>query len=269
MNLKNISKDLLSSVLAPFRPGSIAMYHLGRCGSTVLASMLRQHRNIFWASELYATVFTEWQRTHDGKEVAGELPGDALEILRSNMKKAYHRFYGFEIKPFHHRLIGYSMEEYAENLESLGFSYFIHLDRKNRMRKIISSLIAHQDSSLYHQTQKSKAKLTKVYVNTERLEIDYDSKSLMEYLDDYDKQTVDIQELLKSRNLLSLNYEEHIQEDPTIGYKKICQFLGMKPKEVKITLRRTNPFKVRDMIDNLSEVESVLKGSPYEWMLND
>ena len=156
-----------------------------------------------------------------------------------------------------------------ESLDNLGYKHFIHLDRKNRMRKIISSLIAHEDKRRYHQSGNGGAKLKQVFVDVNRVEIDFTSKTLIEYLSDYDRQTSEIKSLLKDRNHLSLTYEDDIQEDPWRGYQQICDFIGMKPKNVTIKLKRTNPFPVKDMIANLEEVQLALKDSEYEWMLYD
>ena len=259
----------LNPILSPFRPGNIAMFHIGRCGSTVLSSLLTQHRNIFWASEFYSSVFKEWEQSNDGLEVVGEMPADAIDLLKRNMRKALHRYYGFEMKPFHHQLIKYTPESFLENLDKLGFTYYIHLDRKNRLRKIVSSLIAHGDKMSYHQEGKAKAKLKQVHINVDKVDIDFDSKSLLSYLADYDRQVVSVGQMLETKNCLNLTYEDDIQEDPRVGSRKICNFIGVKPKEVTVSLSRTNPFPVRNMIENIGEVEDALRGTEYEWMLND
>ncbi|MEN8229372.1 MAG: hypothetical protein ABFS38_14535 [Bacteroidota bacterium] len=249
------------------RPGNIVMFHIGRCGSTVLSSLLSQHKSIYWASEFYSSVFRKWEQANKGNEIAGEMPADAIDLLKKNMQNAFHRYYGFEIKPFHLQLIGYTPELYLEKLEELGYTYFIHLDRKNRLRKIVSSLIAHEDQLKYH--QKGKAKLKQVHIEVNNVVIDFDSKPLLAFLSDFDSQVSSVESLLKSKNPLNLTYEDDIQEDPRIGYRKICDFIGMKSKDVTVKLSRTNPFQVRDMIENIEEVEAVLKGTKYEWMLND
>lgn len=265
--LKELVISTLNPLLSPMRPGNIAMFHLGRCGSTVLSSLLDQHRSVYWASEFYSTVFKKWEKANDGNEIAGEMPADAIDLLKANMRKAFHRYYGFEIKPFHFQLIAYEPEFFMENLEKLGFAYFIHLDRKNRLRKIVSSLRAHEDKKSYHQS--GKAKLKKVRVDVDHIVIDFNAKSLLEFLSDYDLQYSSVKSLLAPKKPLNLSYEDDIQEDPMIGYKKICDYIGLKPKDVTINLSRTNPFPVREMIENINEVERVLSGTEYEWMLND
>ncbi|MBN1187059.1 MAG: hypothetical protein JXB49_32575 [Bacteroidales bacterium] len=267
--IKKIAKNVLRPVLTPFRPGNIVMFHIGRCGSTVLSTLLEQHQNVFWASEIYEPIFKKWRNYTNGKEIASEMPEDAIIYLKKSMQKAFHRYYGFEVKPFHIRLIGYSEDSFLENLDALGFSHYIFLDRRNRLRKIVSSLIAHKDRMRYHQDSEITAKLKHVFVDVNNVAIDYDQKPLLSFLSDYDKDVASIRSMLKTKNCLDLTYEEHVQNEPRVGYQQICEFIGIKPKEVTIKLSRTNPFPVRNMIENFEEVENILKGTEYEWMLYD
>jgi len=265
--IKDIAKRTLYPVLKPFRPANICMLHIGRCGSTVLSSMLSQHKQMYWASEFYATIFHKWEKGSKGEELPGDMPDDAVSLLKGDMRKALHRYYGFEIKPFHFQLIGYSQESFFHILENLKYTHFIHLDRRNRLRKIVSSLIAHENNMIFHQKGKTAAKLKQVSIDVNSISIDYQCKSLYSFLSDYDQQVLAVKEMLEEKNSLSLSYEDDIQEDPRIGYQKICDFIGLKSKEVSVKLSRTNPFPVKDMIKNFNEVEAVLKGTVYEWML--
>ena len=244
------------------------MFHLGRCGSSVLASLLQQHRCIVWDGELYTPIFAEWVKKNGGVETVGEMPEDAVKKLRWRMCRAFHRFYGFELKPFHFRLIGYPVELFTHQLDCLGFTHFVILDRKNRLRKILSSLIAHKRKR-YHQFSGTRAELSRIKVNTDDVRIDFEAKPLLDYLSDYDKQFETLHKLLQGRKLLKLTYEQDIQQKPKKAFLRICDFLGLQPCEVSIQFRRTNPFPVRDMLINFGEVESLLRGTRYGWMLYD
>jgi len=211
----------------------------------------------------------DWKRANGGKEIKGEMPEDAIDLLKLSMRNAMHRYYGFEIKPFHFQLIGYSMETFVDKMDELGFSHYILLDRRNRLRKIVSSALAHADSVKYHQGKETEAKLKLIHLDVENIEIDYDSKPLLKFLSDYDEQVASLSNLLEPKNYLSLTYEDDVQEDPRIGYRRICDYTGLRSKDISARLSRTNPFPVKDMIENFEEVESVLKGTKYEWMLYD
>lgn len=267
--IKRFAKKILPPLLTPLRPGNVVMFHIGRCGSTVISLLLKQHRRIHWASELYVPIFLEWQRKNAGIEAVEEMPEDAIDILRRNMRLALHRFYGFEIKPFHLRLIGYSTESFVHHLDSLGFTHFILLDRKNRLRKIVSSIFAHQDGEEYHVECNTKEQKTRVYINVDEVRIDFDAKPLVDYLWDYENQVHKLDALLEGRRFLKLTYEEDVRANPKRAYSSICEFLGLQPANASVMLSMTNPFPVRDMIKNIEEVEETLCGTSYEWMLSD
>ena len=97
-----------------------------------------------------------------------------------------------------------------------------------------------------------------------------DSKPLVKYLEDYEKQFNELNQLLDNKkNLLKLYYEDDIQIDPQLAYIKICTFLGVSPMKLNIPLKKTNPYQIESMVTNFSELEVYLKNSPYEWMLYD
>ena len=233
------------------------MFHIGRCGSTVLGQLLGQHPRICWASELYGRVFTEWRRQNGGVEVVREMPEDAIRMLRRDMRSALHRFYGVEIKPFHLRLIGYSADAMLRHLDDLGFTHFILLDRRNGLRKVVSSIIAHEVDGRSHFGADEEAELRRVRVDVNDVRIDFDAKPLVDYLEDYDAQMQILETKLQGRKLLRLTYEDDIQDDPRSAYARVCAFLGLTPAETSINLSRTNPFPVREMIESrLTELEA-------------
>ena len=67
--------------------------------------------------------------------------------------------------------------------------------------------------------------------------------------------------------MLQLTYEEHISIDPTVGYRAVCDFLGLQAPPVVMRLRKTNPFPLQDIVQNWDEVVDALSGTEYAWML--
>ncbi len=270
MRIKKIARFSLKP-LAPLidkiSPGNnFAISHLGRCGSAVLGQLLKQHPQIYWGSELYSPIFKKWQDNNNGEEKIENMPDDALKILRDDMLMALHRQYGYSIKPFHFSLISYSLESYLNHLDSLNYSRFVVLDRNNRLRKIVSSMIMHQ-YQIGHIEKKSRPKKKKVSINLNSIKIDFDNKPLIEYLIDYDKQFKSLRKALSARDVIYLTYENDIEVDPKKAYKKICNFLNLNPLPVKVKFSKTNPFALKEMIENFAEVEEALCNTPYEWML--
>lgn len=74
---------------------------------------------------------------------------------------------------------------------------------------------------------------------------------------------------LGGRNVLRLTYEEDVERDPRVGYRRICSFLEIKPHDVPVRLGRTNPFTLGELIENFDEVRQALDGSQYGWMLEE
>lgn len=224
---------------------------------------------MYWVSELYVDTFKAWERAAGGREVRGDMPEDALAMLERSMGDALHRYYGVELKPFHFRLIGYSPEDFLRGLESLGFTHYIVLDRRNRLRKLVSSLIAHERRDRYHLPRTASAQLQRVRVNTRMIDIDYESKPLLRFLEDYDTQLDQLSALLAPKSPLRLTYEDDCRDDPGVGYRKVCEYIGMRPRRLAPSTSPTNPFPLREMVENFAELEAVLRGTAYAWMLDD
>ena len=49
----------------------------------------------------------------------------------------------------------------------------------------------------------------------------------------------------------------------------MCDFLGVSDESPVIDLKRTNPFKIEEMVVNFEEIKVALNGTNYEWMMDD
>jgi hypothetical protein len=242
--------------LAFGRPGHVAMFHVGRSGSRVLASLLDQHPHVFWDGEIYEPSHRLFR------------PGrDPLRLLDRRRRRAGRRWYGFEMKFFHTRLVGVPLPQFYEALCDRGFERFIVLRRRNTLRKVVSSIRLHAEKRSHRRP--GQATLERIVVDVDDVRIDRDRKPLIDYLEDYERQFAALDVLLEGRSTLRLTYEEDIADDPTRAYRRCCEFLGLEPHPVRVDYGRTNPFPLRDIVVNLGEVEEALRGSPFEWMVRD
>jgi hypothetical protein len=241
------------------------MFHIGRSGSTVLADLLNQHQKVYWNGEIYAKTFEHWERK--GFVIGVDpLPVDFTRLLRKKMIGAGEKIYGFEVKFFHLKLINVELTDYIESLHEFGFNHFIVLKRKNYLRKIVSSVIAHQKSQ-FHQSYHEKANLTRIKLDVDNIQIDFETKPLLAYLQNYHEKFCLLEQLLEGRNSLQLTYEDDIASDPLVSYKRVCDFLQVSYKDVLIRYGKTNPFELSEIIINFEEVERRLCGTSFEWML--
>lgn len=246
------------------------MFHVGRCGSTVLGDMLGQHPEMHWDREIYESALAAWD---DNGRIGGlpvQLPGGPLGFLDHRIRMTPRRksMYGFEVKFYHLRLTGIGLAEYVDALAARGFDHAIVLRRRNNLRKVISSLVARQ-TKRYHLFGNAQAAKTLITVDVDRVGIDRDSKPLTAYLDDYEQRFAALDGLLAGWQRLDLEYETDILPGPHTAYERASRFLGMEPGTPAVRFARTTPFPMRAIVQNYAELEGALRGTRFAWMLDE
>ena len=245
-------------------PEHTVMFHIGRSGSTVLADLLGQHPQLHWDNEVYLPIFLAWERGEgsigDGNQI------DPIQYLADRIDQADATRYGFEVKFFHLKLLGSSLANYLTCLPLLNVTRVIVLKRKNYLRKIVSSLVAHH-TGVFHRLAQEQPSLTRIVLDVERVRIDFEEKPLLAFLHDYDRCFQKLMRLVVDYPHLNLTYEEDIAPDPRLGYRRVCEFLGIAPRQPKIRYRRTTPYKLSEVLSNFAEVEQVLADTPFAWMV--
>ena len=239
----------------------IMMVHPGRCGSTVIGNLLKQHFNIFWAGEIY-TPSQEWVKNNPATTFADfakeqNISEKVMEILTNSVNSTDRPYYQFTIKSYQFKLFNCSFTDCVEQVCRAGFEYFIMLERKNILRIIVSSQI----SIKIQRWHINKAE------NQELLKVNIRSDNILNILAWHKTHIQEIEKALIGRNVLKLNYEDDIENDPKKAYLRICDFIGIKPQKVVVDLFKTNPFPLPDIIINFAEIERTLKNTAYEWML--
>ena len=242
------------------------MLHNGRCGSTVVGNLLAQNPNIYWASELYEPMFAKWKEENQqefaylAKEPIVENP---MEILKSSMNEATNPYYGFVIKPSQFFLVNSSATKFLNQSFLLNFIYFILIRRKNSLRQIVSAKVARK-KNIWHikkkEFNKTITKLEKIHLPVKQ------PRPLVGRIKDIEIQMQESENLLLSKNVLNLTYEDDIEQDPQSAYHSICKFVNMEATKASVTLSKTNPFPLKDVIENFAEVKATLHNTPYEWM---
>jgi hypothetical protein len=259
-----LRKKTMSFISQLLRNTNIAMFHMGRCGSTVVGNMLNDHPDVAWAGELF-----------EGKKNLALSFSEKLEFVKSTLKSSSYsqitKFYGFETKymPSTHLsedCIGMSLEDYVSLLRNLGFSKFIVLHRKNYLRRIISGEVGRQKGQ-WHSTQKVKNS-TLVQLDINAIRYGNSSHNLLDLFHSFDENYHFLENMMSKENTLFLIYEEDILENPIKAYSKVCNFLGIAPISSEISLKRTNPFSCQEMVYNFDEVRTLLENTSYSWMLH-
>ena len=241
----------------------IMMVHPGRCGSTVIGNLLKQHFNIFWAGEIYTADSIKWKQANPDKlleQMAKEekyISTKAINLLKNSMGSIKYRHYGFEVLYYQIKLYNCMLTDYMQKIYNLGFERFIMLERKNILRIVVSNHIS-MLTNKWHNYEVKKAKLTKITIS---------SCNIIKKLVLHKTRIQETEKALMGRNVLKLNYEDDIENDPKKAYLRICDFIGIKPQKVVVDLFKTNPFPLPDIIINFAEIERTLKNTTYEWML--
>lgn len=258
----------LGAFSAHRRLGGIAMFHVGRSGSTVLARLLDQHPRVKWDGEIY---YNRWEELGTTPESFGSF--DPIKYLRRRMLAAGSRYYGFEIKCLpeqHLSIIDCSLSTFVDSISEAGITHFITLKRNNYLRRILSQIIGYR-TQVRHIGAQQEAKLNRIRVDFDRIIVGVDNseKSLMEWFHETDATHRELEALLSTKRVMHLTYEEDILKDPQVACNKVCEFLDVSLSEGLVNLGRTNPFRIDEMVENYDELVRLLAGTQFEWMLED
>ena len=258
------------------------MIHMGRCGSTVVSTQLRQHPEMCWRGEIYERLFKAWEKLGgDLRSKRGEfrpwtlpapfevhppgVPLDPLARLDADIDEHPAEHYGFEVKPFHWRLLDCDPGAFLQSVEARGFDRFILLWRRNALRKIVSSVVSRQRRQFHSTTPLGLFPIT---LDPERVSLDRNDGPLLETLAGYEAQQAHLGALLADRDCLRLVYEDHVEADPAVAYAQVRDHIGLTPRDdIEIKLARTTDHPLDRVIRNFDEVAEVLSGTRWEWML--
>ncbi|MDV3353315.1 hypothetical protein QGP82_31870 [Leptothoe sp. LEGE 181152] len=249
-----------------FRARNIAMFHMGRCGSSVLGDLLYQHSRIQWNGEIYCPYIHDWRTQTTQNPKTPTLTPDPLMLLQRKMFAAGSKNFGCEIK-FHHLVEGHiDIEKFIEILNKKDF-YYIILRRKNFLRSIISHTVMYSlAEKKTHNKSSEKATLKQVNIDVKNTGYNGTKKTLLEHLNMQKENHIYLEKLLANQKYLKLNFEDDIAENPNNAYLQVCDFLNIEPEETPVRLSRTNPFPLSEIIINYGEVKEYLKDTEYAWM---
>lgn len=234
------------------RSKNFCVWHTGRCGSTVLSSMLNQHSQIYCTEELLEGYSKLYKRL---KYKPLAWLGSKL-LIRYAMLNNYAEIFGLEMKVWHLYRLDANVSEAMNFLALIGINKHIVLERQNYLRVIASSNVSKKRSS-WHIRSENKPTLTKVYVDPGGL-----AYAIQTFSDFYNELKV-----LLGENCLWLTYEKDILQNPQAAFDKVVNFLELNQIKPKISLGQTNPYPLKEIVLNFDEISNKLKNTPHEWML--
>ncbi len=253
------------------------MFHMGRCGSTVLGQMLGAQGDVFWAGEIFEDMPGRYGGLADHPQAVSRIlrrslaePSSLRALVRPGQYPRRYRVYGFETKYLREQhlragWIGLDLRAYLDLLDAQGFDRFIVLHRDHHLRMLVSRA-AGLAAGVWH-SRTGTAGPAQVELPVVDFAWGAWRGSLLECLRDLDAQHARLLALLDGRRVLHLSYEEHISADPAVAYRAVCDFLGLPAPPVAARLKKTNPFPLHQSVSNWDEVVGALCGTEYAWML--
>jgi len=240
------------------------MLHFGRCGSTVVGNLLRQHPKIAWDAEIL-------QRRKQNLLPECAITKNPKRLIRLRSLRASRPVFGFELKPlpFMHlssAQLNMSLPQFLTYLQELKITHLIFLSRKHFLRQLVSATVA-IDKNRYEALPGTEVPLNQIKINCENTLMG--GKQIRQLFDCYDSIFETIREFGCSQNemhFLELEYQRDILGSPFKAFHKICDFLQLAPSRVVLKHAKVNTASITDSVCNLQEVRDALKDTQYEWM---
>ena len=244
----------------------VAMLHIGRCGSTVLANMLKQNPAIYWDGKTA-------RKAHEiyGESVVGL---DIDRWFKAQFRISGSRFYGFEFKILKDQYVTIfdkSVPDFLETCRSIGVTHFILLYRNNTLNQAISHYSG-INNKVWHITSNSGKPASSSSFSIDFEHVTTGSGSglpLPEYLRDIENTKLEIREMLQDEKMLELDYEGDILEQgPMLAYQKICDFLQVPAGDVYVQNKKVLARSPSKTVENYGDAVKALTGTEFEWMLD-
>ena len=260
-----------SPAMKKAHPEQIILTHFGRSGSTVLAELLRQHSRIAWLDELFSLKWIYERETYNFTLQ------QMLDMIDVEVKKHHARnaglMVGHEIKLMNFlQNPSCNMIDYAWATADPREYTHIVLRRRNVLKRICSVYKAAQTKVYHLRSDDAGYREKRFVIDFGQTLWDYDTgQSARSFPELISKAIAREEEVLANyRNVgisyLELTYEDDIELDPLVGYRKALAYLGLDFEPARVTLKKTSTSFRREL-GNYDELEARLRNSPYEWML--
>ena len=250
----------------------LATWHQGRCGSSVLGSLLNQHSQIQAQNEIFSRYMPRrW----------GDQPVPPMqEVWAAAVRQAHKPVLNVEVKCLSAQNFSlYPMACFRDWLQAAadqGFERHLLIHRRNGLRRLVSHLMA-QRSGVYvqqHDAPSHALANRQLTIDLEAIREGVETHSLLGWLECYDNTHQHVCDALQQwcsekqqPPPLELIYEEVIEPSPQLAYGKICAALELEPEPVTVRFRRINPEPLSQLVRNWAEINALLAPTRFAWML--
>ena len=249
----------------------VVTWHQGRCGSSVLGSLLNQHSRIQAANEIFSKFMPRRRGATPVPAMAAVMAAakEAAEKPTLNIEVKYLSAQNFCLYP------GSNTENWLLNAHEHGFHRHVLIHRRNGLRRIVSHLMA-QRTGIYVQQNNGLPTADRILtVDCRAIQEGVETHDLIGWLERYEKAHQRMQQSLRTwcsaRELpapLELIFEESIEISPQVAYRQMCAWLGEADEQPTLRLQRINPEPLSALISNWEEVQALLRTTPHAWMLH-
>lgn len=256
----------------PKAPGIAHTISNGRSGHTVLFRMFEGHPHAEWHDN---RLFDDQV---NGCRAEGQTRG--LRWIMQHYRPTISRHRSVPPDPtFVPRLpaVAESIIRFEHNSE-LPPGPIVVLERSNPLRSIVSQrLVAARARELddvkkndpFHFRPEEPVPPAVVALPLDDLRFEGADGTLIQVLDQLTGIWTGLRRFAGTRPSLWLTYEQDVERDPRDGYQRICDFLGIRPQDNPVPLRRQNPERLDQLVTNIGEVRAALRNTPYAWMAEE
>lgn len=276
-------------------PEFIPVFFFARSGSTVHGATLNTHSNCVSLNEAFENYtdaqgvpYLKLKLTGGVGAYFDHFENNRLPLTRENFISIVkqHRDYcrANKGKYLTHCFIQFNQFYFPIFQDKLDFDAFfsfigrefpgmILISRKNVLLRTVSIIRAKKNKIWHSNTISNNDDLKKpIYLNPVN---PYDSHlvkriTLIEFLQKMKSTEEEILNVARKHNkrLLHLTYEEDIEPNVMIGVNKVIEFFNLPESKtpLQIPIQKTSQGLKKD-ISNYDEINSLLKGSSFEWML--
>lgn len=196
---------------------------------------------------------------------------DPMDLADTRRGLASGTYYGFEVKPLEATQLGnldMTLEQFLDEVRDGPVTHVLVLERKNYLLRLVS-LVAGQRKKRWHRRRHEERDKVTVEIPCGAVREGTEVRSLVQWFELQDEMYRRIRETLPESRTLWLTYEEDVQEDPVLAYRKVCDFLGVDPDPVEVRFGRTNPWSLDEMVENVAAVRECLEDTRWRWMLEE
>ena len=251
----------------------VVNWHIGRCGSSVLGSLLAQHPSIAYSNEIYSRYMPRRRGSSTLPSIGSVLEQAEQDVSGSNLHL-------FEVKHLPDQNLGLypklEVQDWLNHFFAQGYKHHLLMRRRNGLRRLVSHFRAAQSGQYVLGASGDVVNDSPITIPLEGIVHGFGTRTLLGWLEEYERGHEvmrgclgDLDKSNPDFSWLELVYEDQIEHDPLMAYRDVCDFLGLPAVDVDLRYRKISPGRLVDLIENLDEVRHCLSPTRFAWMLSE